>query len=169
MKSIADRIMAKAARPDGASRHELTSHLFMAPQRPEERKRLDELVDAGKLHRFTRQPYGGRGNPAQQFFADPAAGERWAAANPLPRDPKSKPRSTYKAIPLTVSDKQRRKGVVQATLESAAEAIVPPGLKPQVLDGMPAFDPRYQVDPKTRVIGGFASLGPGRYLEDTRP
>lgn len=30
----------------------------------------------------------------------------------------------------------------------------------------PQFDDRYQVDPKTRVIGGFASMGIGRYLED---
>lgn len=28
-----------------------------------------------------------------------------------------------------------------------------------------SFDPRYQVDPATRVIGGFATMGVGRYLE----
>lgn len=29
-------------------------------------------------------------------------------------------------------------------------------------------DPRYQLAPGERVVGGFASMGPGRYLEDAR-
>jgi len=30
----------------------------------------------------------------------------------------------------------------------------------------PKWDHRYQIDPETRVVGGFASLGMGRYLDE---
>jgi hypothetical protein len=45
--------------------------------------------------------------------------------------------------------------------------IIPAGVKPTVIPA-PKFDKRYQVDPSTRVLGGFATMGIGRYLEDTR-
>lgn len=67
---------------------------------------------------------------------------------------------------IATTNKSRK--LSPATLPKKQAAHVLGDVKPVVVPGMPAFDLRYQVDPSTRVVGGFASLGPGRYLEDTR-
>lgn len=46
------------------------------------------------------------------------------------------------------------------------EIIVPAEVK-RVVGPTHAFDPRFQVDPRTRVVGGFATMGIGRYLAPT--
>lgn len=43
--------------------------------------------------------------------------------------------------------------------------IIPQTVKVQQCPA-PMFFNRYKVDPAERIVGGFASLGPGRYLED---
>lgn len=46
----------------------------------------------------------------------------------------------------------------------AVEIVIPADVK-RTRCPAPAFDSRYQIDPSERVLGGFATLGVGRYLE----
>jgi hypothetical protein len=170
--TIASRIINRCSRPSGASRHELTSHLFDAVQRPEARQCLDELVDAGLVLRFTRPACGGRGQPAKQYFTDAECGAKWAAAVAVVPRHAPQPKSTYRAKPITISDKRRHAGVflppgpVRSTvLPADAPVIVPANVKRTVCPSH-AYDSRYQIDPSTRVVGGFASAGIGRYLDN---
>lgn len=160
MKTVAERLIERCSRPGGASRHELIMYVDR-PQRPVARQRLEELLQTGQLFRFKRPAAGGRGNPAQQYFTNQQEGERWAASTAIkPRNPVRK-KPPHPPTPITISAKPKAGPVLAA----GAEVVVPAGLRPTVLQGMPAFDPRFQVDPSTRVVGGFASLGPGRYLD----
>jgi hypothetical protein len=45
------------------------------------------------------------------------------------------------------------------------QAITPDDVK-RTVQRAPKFDDRYQVDPRKKIIGGFADMGPGRYLDD---
>lgn len=167
--SIAEKILERCSRPEGSDRASLVA-LFRQYQRTEARHRIDQLVDTGDVLRFTRRPANGKGRDAQQYFTDAADGQRWASEQNVEPRAASVRKAARKAkpnpVPLTISKKRERVTVLAA--DADADVIVPAGLKVQVIPGMPAVDPRYQVDPGTRVVGGFASLGPGRYLEDTR-
>lgn len=65
----------------------------------------------------------------------------------------SKPKSTYKAVPLTVSD--RRVRTLSATLPAGAVAITPTGLKPKVLPSAPVYA-RHQL-PDDAVVPSVVS------------
>jgi hypothetical protein len=165
--SVTDRIIARCSRPEGCDRSTLVAQ-FRQYQRQIVRQRIDEMVAGGELLRFTRRTSNGRGRDSQQYFTDAADGQRWAAATVIePRQSNvrkaARKKADYKPVPLVIS---KPKG--EAAVFASAPAVVPAGLKPTVLPGMPKFDARYQVDPSTRVAGGFASAGIGRYL-DTQP
>lgn len=170
--SIAEKILERCSRPGGSDRASLVA-LFGHLQRKTARQCIDDMVASGDVLRFTRRPANGKGRDAQQYFTDAADGQRWASEqNVEPRAAsvrKALRKAAPKPVPLTISKKRERVTVLAADADADADVIVPAGLKVQVIPGMPAVDPRYQVDPNTRVVGGFASLGPGRYLEDTRP
>jgi hypothetical protein len=129
---------------------------------------------------FSR-PAVNKGRPAEQYFTDPDAGAKWAACKRPELRPHSRQKAERKQQPkaskptnfATLTDPSSRvKGAHWASLPSKSApqvVVVPAGLKAKVLPGALGYDPRFQVDPSTRVVGGFASMGPGRYLEDSRP
>lgn len=160
--TIADKIIERCSRPGGSDRASLVA-LFRQYQRTEARQRIDALVASGDVLRFTRRPTNGKGRDAQQFFTDAADGARWAGASVIEPRPESVRKAARKAnpkpVPITFSKAKRT-----LSLPADAVAVVPAGVK-RTVQLMPSFDPRYQVDPSTRVLGGFASAGIGRYLD----
>jgi hypothetical protein len=157
--SLAKRILARAARPGGVSRHEVLSHLIDRKDRPSTARLFDALVKSGELMLYTRPAKGGgTGQPSRQYFANAEDGERWR--DEVVRAPKQAPAPKLNFATL-VKPSNRSKS---ATLEADAPVVVPKGVKVQVGPSHP-FDARYQLDPATRITGGFQSLGPGRYLE----
>ena len=179
MKTLAERILAKASRPGGASAAQLTTSLFDAVHRPQARQRMHELLVSKHLLMFSR-PAVKKGRPAEQYFTDPEAGAKWAACKQPELRPHSRQKAERKKSPAQpkaskqmnfatlVDPSNRKKGAHWASLPSKSApqvVVVPAGLKAKVLPGALGYDPRFQVDPSTRVVGGFASMGPGRYLD----
>jgi hypothetical protein len=165
MRTVREQILYRAGRPGGDSRYGIIGS-FSVPRRDAGRTMLDEMVAAGEVIRAQRPAAHGRGMPAVQFFTDPAEARKWeqsADLSPRPKPAKLKPMN----FATLVDPSNRKKGAHWASLpsKSAPQAITPAGVKRTVVPGMPAFDARYQVDPSTRVVGGFASMGPGRYLD----
>jgi hypothetical protein len=154
-KNIADRILEKASRPGGVSRHEVTSNTVDRKDRGAASNALEALVQAGAVRLFQRPAKGGTGHPSRQYFVHAADGERWASEVQIkPTKPAPLPRNF-----ATIGAKSRA-----VSLPPDAEVIVPNDVRVQYGPSHP-FDSRYQIDPATRVVGGFASAGIGRYLD----
>jgi hypothetical protein len=79
----------------------------------------------------------------------------------LPSAPKKATRSP-EGRPKAESKDAWKPWTVERKPTEPAQAAETPG----VVRLMPAYDPRYGVDPAQPVIGGFASMGIGRYLEN---
>jgi hypothetical protein len=166
MRTVREQILHRASQPGGDSRSRIIAS-FSVPRRDVGRTTLDAMVEAGEVIRAQRPAAHVRGMPAVQYFTDPAEARKWErSADKSPRPKPAKPKPSNFA---TLTDPSNRKqGAHWASLPSKSApqpVVIPAGLKPKVVPGMPAFDARYQVDPSTRVVGGFASMGVGRYLD----
>lgn len=110
-----------------------------------------------------------------RFFADPNVSlwdleEKLAAetraANAARRDARRAEVAAMKPRPnalRVVKQPQPR-----ALQKPEGPVIVPAHVKVQRLPSAPVYS-RHQLPPGERVVGGFASLGPGRYLDEARP
>lgn len=157
MDEVRDRLVA--AGPYGLlredARADMTRSRFAAA--------LTNLRKASKLHNSPPQiiPY--------RLFAEAEFVPVYVAPPKPSKAPKPKPEPKPK--PARVAGLQDVR--INATAphwhnlppKPAPVVIVPENVK-RTYGICPQFDDRYQVDPKTRVIGGFASMGIGRYLED---
>jgi hypothetical protein len=140
--TLADRILARAGRPGGCSRHEIVSHMVDRKDCREAGAVLEELVKSGAILRFTRPAKGGgSGQPAKQYFTHAEDGDRWVAeVVRMPKAPKAP--SDYVAQPFVINYK-RSKAV---SLKPAAEPVVPAGVKVTVLPSAPVYA-RHQLPP----------------------
>jgi pentatricopeptide repeat protein len=155
--TLAARILARADGPGGASKQELVRGLVDYKRYDEAKELIEQMLRAGTLHRFTRPTSG---QPAQRFFTHRHHGEHWCGSAIVSRrKPAPKPGNFATLTPQV--NQTRSRAVV---LPKTAEVVVPKGLKVQYGPSHP-WDSRYQIDPATKVVGGFQSLGPGRYLE----
>ena len=153
-----NRILRRCSRPEGAAAAQI-GHCFRHDERDESRVVRDQLVAEGVLHRITQNSVGHSGQPPARYFTNLADGKVWQGC---PR-PKAAPKTAARnPKPLTISQPKAR------TTAPEGPVIVPPGLVVQRLPSAPVYS-RHQLPPGERVVGGWASLGPGRYLEDARP
>lgn len=75
---------------------------------------------------------------------------------PPPTGPRLSAAAQARPAPAAVSKRRLRRGELPGVR-------VPAGFEVTVCPSCP-IDTRYQVDPKTRVVGGFAAAGIGRYM-----
>ena len=110
------------------------------PGRPGVLALIDGMVAAGDL-------IAGKRGKLTRYFLSAESVAAWLATPTAP-----------KLLPLSeqVSKHWRPKDVAPRTVEVKHTVRL-----------MPAFDSRYGVDPATRVVGGFQSLGMGKYLDGT--
>jgi hypothetical protein len=157
------KVLELVSRPCGASRTEITCALRVE-RRAAARLVLNELIEAGAVRECWMLSENHR-RLVRVFAGPPAPG--WLTG----------PRQVKKAQPKAVRPKPAPVAAVQLPRsaqpwqppqpKALPEPIIPPGVKRTVAPA-PLFDHRYQVDPATRVVGGFATLGMGRYLNDER-
>lgn len=116
--------------------------------------RIGRMVHSGFLWRVVR-------HRATRFFSSPEAASAWNKANPVELAKPVKPVKVDRGYPIHL----RRAPASKAKQRPAAsaEAITPDGVKHTVCNA-PTFDVRFQVDPNTRVVGGFSTMGIGRYI-----
>jgi hypothetical protein len=134
------RILDMCAEPEGATSERVAEAVGI-------RKKiasalLGHLTEAGRLHR------GKVPSVLVHYFTSAAAAQAWTMQQ--------------------TSAKWRLD--LPGAAHSAATGHVLPALKTEVVGGVRVtrgpsigYDPRYCLDPDTRVVGGFATLGIGRY------
>jgi hypothetical protein len=123
------------------------------PDRKPARALLDELVADGKL--FAVDQHAQR---HARFFTSAAAAQAWV-------DSGRKDRPVIRRAGLvSVHESQPGSGWRVAVPPAKRAGPLPAQPKVTVVKA-PRFDARYGVDPETRVAGGFATMGVGRYLE----
>lgn len=143
-----------AWRPDGVTSRELAERLQISQESAS--ARLGNVRMRGELFAARHA-----GHPVRNFPTKEAA-ENYVPP-PLPvkvrevRDPVRVARKTRQdttpGVSINRTDLQRTGEII---VTSATKITVCPSIK---------YDPRYQVDPAMRVVGGFATAGIGRYLE----
>lgn len=152
-----------AAKPGGVSAPEAGKALEITTDRAG--TQLWQLVRRGRL--FSASVWGW----PKRYFSTLDAAEAWRESTP-PRTPEKKQRKPTppkkgKAV-FNLSKQSAVAAPVTIKPSKAGPVIYPPGLKITRCPSQPAFGPagRIYVDPKTKIVGGFQSLGPGRYMED---
>ena len=156
-KPVRDLLLGKIERGNGLQPALLISR-FAHERRDEARAQLEKLIGEGVVLCVTRP--SATGSQAKRLFTDKAKAERWQAEPDRRSIPTYKPeRQGKKLAPVH----EQTKGLGWRTHKDQPAKLQGP--VQHTVQLMPAFDPRYQCDPKERVIGGFASLGPGRYLD----
>lgn len=158
-ESIRARILRRCGHADGASRANIRWLNNANGSRDDTLAALDALVAEGAVHRFAQPSASNFGRGQVRFFVDAAAGEKWAASPAAPKHAK-KPAPTPRQALRVVKQPQPR-----ALQKPEGPVIVPAHVKVQRLPSAPVYS-RHQLPPGERVVGGWASLGPGRYLED---
>jgi len=170
MRTVVERIESWAGRDCGASRRDLRD--ACAPgQRDEFTRTLDEMIAAGQVHSVKHPSADGR-MASTRFFTDEVQGALWAAsvdttqrerAAPPPR-PKLPSRRKLPLRRLKLTD------VAHNLLQrpNGGEAVIPAGVRVTICPSAPVYS-RHQLPPGERVIGGFASMGIGRYLDGSAP
>ncbi len=164
-KPMREILMSKVSRPDGMSREDIVNRI-KGSRRSEGAQVLDQLVGEGVIHRA--QSTGGPGRPAVRYFSDKADAERWKTSRVEAKKAdttktKLKGLASKALAPLTAQAAGKAWRNLQQRLEPTP-AIVPATVKRTVCPSV-SFDPRFQCDPRQRVVGGFATMGPGRYLD----
>ena len=165
LKPMRDRIAAKVNRPEGMSRHDIRSGFDgKGNDRDNALATLDAMLGEGVVFLFSRAPLGGQGRRSERYFLSHELGKAWASkpdGRAAPVRKLAKPKQRLTSI-VEQTDGRAWRNLTQRPADGAA--VISAGTKHTVLH-TPQFDARYQCDPKERVIGGFASLGPGRYLD----
>jgi hypothetical protein len=160
-KSLAERLIARASAPGGASPEQIrsthkTEHRLLAVEE------LARLVAAGRVLEFHRPALGGLGRASRRYFTDPVAGRQWVA------EAADAPRRVANATKLR-DLREQTEGRAWRNLKPAVQAeprkVHVPATVKRTVAHTAQFDPRFQCDPRERIVGGFASLGPGRYLD----
>lgn len=136
------RILELAARHDGVTSREAADFIGCCPKVAG--SMCSVMANSGKI-------FAGKvPRIALHYFRDAAAATAWEARQTAPTwkldlqgTPKDLPRP--RASPKTAS------------------TITRDGVKHTVRNA-PSWDDRYQVDPQTHVLGGFAAMGIGRYI-----
>ena len=153
---------------------------------------LSRMVQLGMIFRAKRiDPATKR--PTLVMFVSEQARDEWAAANPYtlvgrtPREPKPRIEKPKKADTRNCKKSTKRsalsptkrldKGVAQILAGRSRKAFEAPPKPPEYkltkedlekvvkIPSHPGYDPRYQCPPNERVVGGFASMKPGQYLD----
>ena len=173
------KVLELVSRPCGASRTEITSALRVE-RRAFARVVLNELIAAGAVrecwmlsdhHRrlvrmFAGPPAPGwMSGPRQVKKAPPKAARPKPAKLPRGTQPKAASLKPAAAAPVQLP---RSAQPWQPPQPKALPPVIIPANVKRTVAPAPLFDHRYQVDPATRVVGGFATLGMGRYLNDER-
>ena len=160
-KPVRDLLLGKIERGNGLQPALLISR-FAHERRDEARAQLEKLIGEGVVLCVTRP--SATGSQAKRLFTDKAKAERWQAEPDRRSIPTYKPeRQGRKLAPV----QEQPVGLGWRKIAAPADrpVVVPEGVRHTVLPSAPAYDARYQCDPKERVIGGFASMGIGRYLD----
>jgi hypothetical protein len=147
---IRARLREIASSPFGLKLRDLHDRLHR-PDRKLARVLLDELVAEGKL--FAVDQHAQRN---ARFFLSALAAQAWI-------DGGRKDRQVIRKAGL-VSVHESQPGSGWRVKREPPKRAEPLGAPKVTVVPTPQFDPRYQVDPAERVIGGFASMGVGRYL-----
>lgn len=164
-KTMVEILMRKVRQPQGLRRQDIVNRLQQS-RRTEAGVVLDQLVGEGKVHRA--QCLGGPGRPAVRYFADKADADRWVASRAETKKAKTE-KAKLKGLeskalaPLTQQSAGKAWRNLQQKLEPGP-VVVPAKVKRTVCPSI-SYDPRYQCAPGERIVGGFASMGPGRYLD----
>jgi hypothetical protein len=162
-RPVSEMVAEKASRPGGISRSDLLGY-FHGDRREEASLALEALAGSGEICRATRPAAGGRGMPAVRFFGTAAEGAEWIAEGDGRKRVVKKPQQLSKPLaPLQEQTAGKAWRNLQQRLEPGP-TVVPDHVKRTVCPS-PQFDARFQIDPRQRVVGGFASMGPGRYLD----
>jgi hypothetical protein len=101
---------------------------------------------------------------ARELGLELKRGQPVLKAKPAAPAPAPAPSPTPAPAAVDPARAQGPRQPVMAPAQSVATASLPPGVKVTVLPSV-THDPRYQVAPGERVLGGFATAGIGRYLE----
>lgn len=167
-RPVRDSILAKVGKPEGIKRADLLSRFKWGARRDEADAALNAMVGEGVVIRATRRAAGGAGHESVRFFGSRADAQRWQSEVDGRIVQRRKPEKPPKTAKKLLSVHEQTVGMAWRKLPPAApgqaNVITPAGVKRTVGPSV-SYDPRYQVDPATRVVGGFATLGPGRYLD----
>lgn len=165
---VAQRLRELVNRPEGACRLDIVLTMCSS-RRAAARKELARMIEAGEAAEYFNPRPVGRpmvrlfaGKPPEGWFTAAELIQRRKAKTAKPPKPEKqpKPKSSKKATTIQRSAKPW----TPPEPKQLPPAIIPPTVKVQVLPSV-QIDVRYQVDPRTRVVGGFATMGAGRYLE----
>jgi hypothetical protein len=175
---ITEKMLAAASQPEGVTREQVAA-MIGTKVRNVMRAIVAGMLQAGKLVQAL-DPSDGR---CKRLFTSDELARAWVKSC-KPRAPKSPDRSRQAVAkraaeaaakkknarpPAGLHDpKKQRAAAHWSSLPSKSapqSVVIPPGLHAQVLPSNLSYDARYQVDPSTRVVRGFASMGPGRYLD----
>ena len=123
------------------------------------------LRKAGKLHGCK----SGHRATAPRYYSQP----EYVPPPPVKAKPAAKPKAAPKTITYSKKRAEEKLRTVSPHWKSLPSKVAPQpanprNVQPVRVEGMPAYDLRYQLPPDTRVLGGFATMGVGRYLEDAR-
>lgn len=169
-RPVRDSIADKVGKPEGMSRSDLLYRFKWGPRRDEADRELQAMIGDGTVIRATRRAASG-GQSAVRYFLHAADAQRWQSEVDGRLAPRRKPQKLPKppkAAKKLLSVHEQTVGMAWRKLPPAALAqatvITPAGVKRTVGPSV-SYDPRYQVDPSKRVPGGFAAMGPGRYLD----
>lgn len=136
------RILELAARHDGVTSREAADFTGCCPKVAG--SMCSVMANTGKI-------FAGKvPRIALHYFRDAAAATAWEGRQTAP---------TWK-LDLQGTPKDLPRPRAAPTPE---KTDISSGVKYTVRE-LPAFDARYQVDPQTHVLGGFATLGIGRYI-----
>lgn len=123
------------------------------------------LRKAGKLHGCKSGPL----SKAPRYYSQ----AEYVPPLPVKAKPAAKPKAAPKPITYSKKRAEEKLRAVSPHWKSlpskvAPQPVNPRNVQPVRVEGMPAYDLRYQLPPDMRVLGGFATMGIGRYLEDAR-
>ena len=158
---LRELLLGKIGRADGIQPAMLFGRI--AEERRElARDEVDKLIGEGLV--FLMQRHAGNGSPSKRLFTDKAKAVSWQQQADPRMLGKSKLATVVQGL-APLHPQTAGKAWRSLTPPVERKVVAPKGLKTQVLPSAPAYDARYQCDPKERVIGGFASMGIGRYLD----
>ena len=140
-RDIALRLIS---RPEGAAVKEMRPEVGLS--RPGLQALLRKLTDEGLI---------------ELNRANSNRDSRYYAAGKVPAEEAAK-----KAKPVELAPKEKHPTMIKQQTRAvhfSGPAIVPENVKRTVIPGW-THDDRYQLPPGTRIVGGFATMGVGRYL-----